>query len=501
MLALSALARLWHVPLEISSIQSAMDSCQSMDTVLIQPGVYHESLNAPNVQVFLIGANSPFGHQAVVIDPSVLPGSDSLACLTIEMAPMQIDSIKFKNSPSMFPRRPGHRVGGVEIDTVEVLFRYCDFDSVYTCVDSRGLVVVENCMFHTLWRGCVLSFSSIHAMDSHFSGTAYALLLSVSGISAQRCYFSGDGLQYLVHTRGNVEISQCRFGPFDQGSFIRLYFYSAQGIISNNTFVSFSDESHGIVHLESACNGSLRFFGNLFQDVHCDNYLVAVNEQCTPIQPIVVSQNLFESCSVNPAHSRGVSVYAGNTIMEENTLSSLEGEFDIASVHVEQDSTVMRRNIFMDTEYAVEAERLVDARFNYWGDSTGPYHPLRNPSGLGDDVSDSVLFEPWYPDTNFTIENADEIVELPDHFTLSVFPNPFNSTTRISISAPTAFIASIELTNILGQRVREIHSGPIFGQQEYLLSAEFLPSGIYFLSVRDVVQNSVHSSQKIALIR
>ncbi|MBM4119073.1 hypothetical protein FJ251_15325 [bacterium] len=42
----------------------------------------------------------------------------------------------------------------------------------------------------------------------------------------------------------------------------------------------------------------------------------------------------------------------------------------------------------------------VDARLNWWGDSTGPFHPLENPSGQGDAVSDNVLFAPW------TIETA-----------------------------------------------------------------------------------------------
>lgn len=37
----------------------------------------------------------------------------------------------------------------------------------------------------------------------------------------------------------------------------------------------------------------------------------------------------------------------------------------------------------------------VDARFNWWGDTSGPYHPLHNPSGLGDEVGDHVDFVPW----------------------------------------------------------------------------------------------------------
>lgn len=38
---------------------------------------------------------------------------------------------------------------------------------------------------------------------------------------------------------------------------------------------------------------------------------------------------------------------------------------------------------------------VVDAEYNWWGDSTGPYHPDSNPGGLGDSVSDHVDFIPW----------------------------------------------------------------------------------------------------------
>jgi hypothetical protein len=37
----------------------------------------------------------------------------------------------------------------------------------------------------------------------------------------------------------------------------------------------------------------------------------------------------------------------------------------------------------------------VDARNNYWGANSGPYHETSNPYGQGDAVSDGVLFEPW----------------------------------------------------------------------------------------------------------
>jgi len=40
-------------------------------------------------------------------------------------------------------------------------------------------------------------------------------------------------------------------------------------------------------------------------------------------------------------------------------------------------------------------EPPLDATYNWWGDASGPYHPTLNPSGLGNQVSDDVLFVPW----------------------------------------------------------------------------------------------------------
>ena len=37
----------------------------------------------------------------------------------------------------------------------------------------------------------------------------------------------------------------------------------------------------------------------------------------------------------------------------------------------------------------------LDARDNWWGDTSGPYHSILNPSGVGDKVSNGVLFDPW----------------------------------------------------------------------------------------------------------
>ena len=45
--------------------------------------------------------------------------------------------------------------------------------------------------------------------------------------------------------------------------------------------------------------------------------------------------------------------------------------------------------------YNETPDTQVDARENWWGHETGPYHPEQNPDGQGDCVSDGVIFIPW----------------------------------------------------------------------------------------------------------
>jgi hypothetical protein len=61
-------------------------------------------------------------------------------------------------------------------------------------------------------------------------------------------------------------------------------------------------------------------------------------------------------------------------------------------------------NEFLTTQWGVfnTTTTVVDATLNWWGDESGPYDPLDtdglyqyNPGGLGDAVSEYVLYDPW----------------------------------------------------------------------------------------------------------
>ncbi len=59
-------------------------------------------------------------------------------------------------------------------------------------------------------------------------------------------------------------------------------------------------------------------------------------------------------------------------------------------------------NIYNNIQYGVYRTTMgnltdvLDARYNWWGNPKGPYHPTLNPEGLGDRVGD-YIFIPWLP--------------------------------------------------------------------------------------------------------
>jgi uncharacterized repeat protein (TIGR01451 family) len=48
-----------------------------------------------------------------------------------------------------------------------------------------------------------------------------------------------------------------------------------------------------------------------------------------------------------------------------------------------------------DFRCCVATAPSIDARYNWWGDPSGPYHARLNPTGKGNGVNGNVLFDPW----------------------------------------------------------------------------------------------------------
>lgn len=80
------------------------------------------------------------------------------------------------------------------------------------------------------------------------------------------------------------------------------------------------------------------------------------------------------------------------------------------------DDIVFRDNSFNGNEMALDNPVLtdLDARYNHWIATTGPFHAVRNIFGEGDPVSDNVIFEPWWYD-----ETLNELSPVRIYYTAS----------------------------------------------------------------------------------
>ena len=87
-------------------------------------------------------------------------------------------------------------------------------------------------------------------------------------------------------------------------------------------------------------------------------------------------------------------------------------------------------------------------------------------------------------DTGLVAGVEEPFVVLPQTMQISVYPNPFNSSTTIDLILPTSTSqVDLKVYNVLGQQVWKSTLPVISAQMKYPFDASILSSGLYFLQV------------------
>lgn len=95
--------------------------------------------------------------------------------------------------------------------------------------------------------------------------------------------------------------------------------------------------------------------------------------------------------------------------------------------------------------------------------------------------------------------SVQSLADEPSAADLSVYPNPFNSSARISFTLPKENIVTAKLYDVLGRLKSTVFSGAMnAGRQQLTLKAEDLPSGIYFIRLQG---DSFKLEKRIFLVR
>ena len=138
-----------------------------------------------------------------------------------------------------------------------------------------------------------------------------------------------------------------------------------------------------------------------------------------------------------------------------------------------------------------------------WGDdpSTTEVEGLKDGEQFELRISDLVIRDGLvYKQDDFIVLSASENTEVPESYSLSsAFPNPFNSTTKISYGLPQAEQITISLYNITGQEVMTVFEGKQqAGFHSSTVVADGLTSGLYFLRLE--ASNQMFT-QKVMLVK
>ena len=507
-------AEVLHVPEDFVTIQSALDALNDGDTVLVGLGVYEEALQAPSMAFALLGdVEVDTGDYArPIVDPTSLPNPNTLSCLILPGGSTPtVEDMTFRNGAAMHPNRPGWSTGGVRNHSTDAVFRRCIFDSTFVGLrTSLGRVHLTDCEFRQNSPFCTLAQQvscQFSAEGCFFSGSGGPLVLLGDSTVLESCWFKesiNGGIWLLINGAG-VKIKHCQFGPSDNWCHLPLEANPVRGChVEGNIFTELTLGRAAALIECSAGTDTTYVTGNVFwHNRVVEEYGgggLEVFAAGSPRPTVIISENVFDSCRGNVLYrdlflNDSVQVYRNRFNGPPQTnIPAVQGN----SPH----PPVLRENIFTNTGLAARSFTgdSLDARWNWWGDSTGPYHSALNPAGQGDMVGNGVLFTPWHPDTSFL--NLRGIrTPLPEQFELSAYPNPFNSSVTLTLVPSQVAIVRVELFDILGRRVQEIWSGPLAYEKRFVFDGSRLASGIYFVRVWQVIGNRPLALKKVVLMR
>ncbi len=514
-----AAARVVHVPGDVLTIQAGLDDLTDGDTVQVARGRYAELLIGPPLSFVMIGEFEPDSGEAArpFVYATGLPGADTTGVFHLaRFSRVVIENMKFQNGPlpdsSLWYRR------GIRSWADRVTLRNCIVDSTCTGFrqeqDSIGAVItLDDCQFRGNLSRCVFSRTNnvIHARNCLFTslgtwGTTLATCLDSS--TYVNCTFRGLQIRAALSVFGQgFVVDNCVFGPCQTTAFQPVIETSEiGGRFVNNQF---QDCVYGscVLYLRPDPQAPVEVRGNIFErcrgmgpqafgvinvlaetDADTGSYALIADNVFTGNSGTVGSNDLFLY------YSKAL-IY--NNRFERDTANGLPAvRMDTAWTWWLGDSVLLRDNLFSDCGYAAFGCTFMDARHNWWGDATGPYHESLNSHATGDTIVGSLQFIPWYVDTSFAAVRERRSL-LPNDLQLSVFPNPFNSIVSIELAfSPKTGPVELAIYDLLGRAVmrKSFSASPVHFEWD----AAAFGSGTYYVEART---DAFHHVRRMALLK
>jgi len=424
-LALALIQKVVGTTLEVPpyTIQQAIDSSSTRDSILIHTGTYEGNLSAQDKNFTMIGNGT------VTISGKVHANSCEIT----------FQNLSFTNA--IHQPMPGLSAGWSDI-------------------------TIRNCRFHDLYGSMELA------------GYLYRCSGGISGATFENLTFEPCGNGY--ESGGAVTLYHCD-NFFISNSIFRncILFDEAALNVVNNPYESVTIQGCTFENLVNTGDGAAAVFvlgcysvliSNTFQNcagggVGAVGVSFYGSGGSTPGFCLTIAQNTFSGNSARSGYNEVASAILGVGI------GSFGGSINYNRFTGNIGQTIAHSEL--------DGQHTWIAEDNWWGDASGPYHPYLNPEGRGDTVGFNIDFDPW--------EGQSEALSLTEgqlHATVSYYPNPTRRKIKVMILSPNSGRIEGKVFNILGQQVGSVFEDSCIAGKviNFLWTAENeMPSGIYFM--------------------
>jgi len=418
----TALGKVWYVHPDSTqdSIQPCLDACGVGDTVLVAAGTYHERLVWPNTQGIKFWSESG-------PDSTVLDGDSSGIVITIQVA---LDTTTAVEGFTIARGFSPEWTGGIMVEYGAPMIRNNTFtgnvggwggaigaganDSIYIIsnrfIANRALVFAGAIDIAGGTAFVIGNLFERNVSDTNVGALAFEMQDGV----IQGNVFSGNRARYwyggLLSYQSDADIIGNTFTDDSAGSgnSALCLWDCGKPVVAGNrvqqcstrraTAVCCHNSSPRFLADTFANNKATSYYGIIYCEEgslpHFSRCLIADNS--APVQGAITvvdsSSVTMDSCTVTGNGPAGFFVGTGAGLAITNS------------------------NFHGNPGYAVNCEYYAESVYaynNWWGDSTGPFHPDSNPGGLGDAVSDGVLFRPWLRDSVVFLGLSESDVRAP----------------------------------------------------------------------------------------
>jgi hypothetical protein len=410
-----------YVPSNLGGIQPAIDAADPDDVIHVAPGTFDERITV-NKRVTLLGATNGASKKGFVV-----PALYAYDPLTQSIVRPSTD----------LDRAVVHvSADGVVFDGFVVANEVCGTGSVYrdlVAVDQylaapTGIRILNNVLgpnTNTASQDGTKGRCGITVYGPHSAGPVKLIVRNnkifdskgngggimivgpygptYHGGASYTNFFSGSVIENNEITgnhRSGIELA----GGVQGGTAPADYFIIGDNLVTDNGWFSLADKDnlkygHGIMFIRA---GSDRNFadasGSRYMSIE-DNEITGNEKSGLYIGP--KNEDLFFDGNIVQNNGLGT---GGYSLWDGIRVDLAESYYAAGTAYTDYgylaNIPFANGDISGNGDYGyrvIQTPSLgpVNARPNYWGAQSGPYHATLNPGGTGNDVSDNVLFDPW----------------------------------------------------------------------------------------------------------